>query len=58
MLYNFGFKELPGIQFEFQTGFAFLISHRFVDARTFNFSAGLLFDLPKIFALNRRSSKN
>lgn len=58
MLYNFGFKKLKGVQFEFQTGFAFLISRKFVDARTFNFSAGLLFDLPKIFTLNRRSSKN
>ncbi len=55
---NFGFKQLPGVQFEFQMGFAFLISHRFVDARVFNFSAGLLFDLPKIFAFTRRSSKN
>ena len=55
---NFGFKKLPGLQFEFQAGFAFLLSRSFVDARSFNFSAGLLFDLPKIFALNHRSSKN
>ena len=58
MINTFGFKGLPGIQFEFQAGFAFLVSRRFVDARTFNFSAGLLFDLPKIFAISHRSSKN
>ncbi|MEI7735050.1 MAG: hypothetical protein WCI49_06260 [Ferruginibacter sp.] len=58
MVNTFGCKGLPGIQFEFQAGFAFLVSRRFVDARTFNFSAGLLFDLPKIFAISHRSSKN
>lgn len=55
---SFGFKKLPGIQLEFQLGFAFLLSSRFVDARVFNFSAGLLFDLPKVFALSKHSSKN
>jgi hypothetical protein len=55
---TFGFKKLPGVQFEFQMGFAFLVSRRFVDARTFNFSGGLVFDLPKLFALNKHSSKN
>jgi hypothetical protein len=55
---TFGFKKLPGLQIEFQIGFAFLISRRFVDARAFNFSTGLLFDLPKLFALNNHSSKN
>ena len=55
---TFGFKKLPGIQFEFQLGLAFLVSRRFVDARAFNFSTGLLFDLPKLFALTPHSSKN
>jgi hypothetical protein len=55
---TFGFKKLPGIQFEFQIGMAFLMSRRFVDYRAFNFSAGLLFDLPKLFVLNKHSSKN
>jgi len=55
---TFGFKKLPGVQFEFQTGVSFLMSKRFVDYRAFNFSAGLLFDLPKLFALNNHSSKN
>ncbi|MGC4100198.1 hypothetical protein [Ferruginibacter sp.] len=55
---TFGFKKLPGLKLEFQIGFAFLVSRRFVDARSFNFSGGLLFDLPKLFALNHHSSKN
>ena len=55
---TFGFKRLRGLQLEFQFGFAFLVSKRFVDARAFNFSGGLLFDLPKLFVLNRHSSKN
>jgi hypothetical protein len=55
---TFGFKKLPGLQLEFQLGFAFLVSRRFVDVRAFNFSAGLLFDLPKLFAFNHHSSKN
>ena len=55
---TFGFKKLPGIQFEFQAGIALLMSRRFVDSRSFNFSAGLLFDLPKLFAAGHHSSKN
>jgi len=55
---TFGIKKLPGLRFEFQAGFAFLISRRFADARAFNFSGGLLFDLPKLFAFNHHSSKN
>jgi hypothetical protein len=58
VLNSFGFKKLPGIKLEFQFGFAFLVSKRFVDARSFNFSGGLLFDLPKLFAFNNHSSKN
>jgi len=55
---TFRFKKLPGLQLEFQAGLAFLVSRRFVDARAFNFSGGLLFDLPKLFAFNHHSSKN
>ncbi|WP_462261405.1 hypothetical protein [Ferruginibacter sp.] len=58
MVNTFGFKKLPGVQLEFQMGFAFLVSRRFVDARVFNISGGLLFDLPKVFALSKHSSKN
>lgn len=55
---NFGFKKLPGIRLEFQIGLSFLMSRRFVDYRSSNVSAGLLFDLPKLLANNHRSSKN
>jgi hypothetical protein len=55
---TFGFKELPGILFEFQMGFTFLMSRQFVDYRSSNISAGLLFDLPKLFTKPLRSAKN
>jgi hypothetical protein len=54
---TFGFKKLPGLQFEFQLGMAFLMSRRFVDYRSFNFSGGMLFDLPKLLKKKTFSSK-
>ncbi len=48
-VYTFGFKNAPWLKLEFQGGFAFLMSKRFVDARVFNFSAGINVDLPKLF---------
>lgn len=54
---NFGIKELPGIKVEFQLGFCFLISRRFVDYRSSNISVGLLFDLPKFFGTKNRLNK-
>jgi hypothetical protein len=55
---TFGFKKLPGLQFELQLGMAFLLSERFVDYRTFNLSAGVVLDIPKLFSNKRRDSKN
>ncbi len=46
---TFGFKKLPGLQFEFQAGLSLLVSPLFIDYRSFNFSAGVLFDVPKLF---------
>lgn len=46
---TFGFKKLPGLQFEFQAGLSLLVSPLFIDYRSFNFSAGILFDVPKLF---------
>jgi hypothetical protein len=57
-VYSFGYKKLPGIKIEFQMGLAILMSRQFVDYRTFNFSTGLLFDLPKLLTNTRHSSKN
>jgi len=45
---TFGFKKLPGLQIELQAGFSLLESKLFVDYRSFNFSAGVLFDVPKL----------
>ena len=45
---TFGFKKLPGFFFEYQAGLSLLVSRRFVDARSFNFSLGLQADLPKL----------
>ncbi len=45
---TFGFKKLPGLQLEFQVGLSLLESRLFIDYRSFNFSMGVLFDLPKL----------
>jgi hypothetical protein len=58
LINNFGFEKLPGVKLEFQVGLAFLMSRQFADYRSFNVSAGLLLDLPKLFSNSRRSSKN
>jgi hypothetical protein len=47
---SFNFKKLPGISFEYQFGLGILISRNFVDARPFNFSGGIVFDIRKLFA--------
>jgi hypothetical protein len=45
---TFGFKRLPGLQLEFQAGLTLLESRLFIDYRSFNFSLGILFDIPKL----------
>jgi hypothetical protein len=42
---TFGFKKLPGFFLEYQAGLSLLTSRRFVDARSFNFSAGFHADI-------------
>ncbi|MBL0356155.1 MAG: hypothetical protein IPP72_04390 [Chitinophagaceae bacterium] len=54
----FGLKKLPGLKIELQLGMAFLMSQRFVDYRTFNFSAGLVADLPKLFEKKKARHKD
>ncbi|MFZ1530060.1 MAG: hypothetical protein WAT19_15000 [Ferruginibacter sp.] len=54
---SYGFKKIPGLLLEWQAGFSFLMSRRFVDARSINFSAGLLADLGKILKENNRVKK-
>jgi len=45
---SFGFKKVPGLRLEYQLGMSLLMSRKFVDGRSFNFSAGLVLDLPKL----------
>lgn len=45
---NFSFKKLPGIMLEYQLGASLLLNHKFVDARSFNFSAGMVIDPGKL----------
>ncbi len=44
LINSFGFRNLPGIRIEMQLGFTSLISRRFIDYRTFNFSLGIVAD--------------
>ena len=45
---SFSFKKFSAIQFEIQFGFAALISHRFIDYRSVNISAGAVVDVFKL----------
>ncbi|MBC7889160.1 MAG: hypothetical protein H7Z13_14890 [Ferruginibacter sp.] len=46
---TFGFDKLPGLKFEYQLSTALLLSERRIDYRSFNFSLGILLDIPKLF---------
>lgn len=54
----FGLRKLPGLKIELQLGMAFLMSQRFVDYRTFNFSAGIVADLPRLFEKKKARHKD
>jgi hypothetical protein len=54
----FGLRKVPGLKIELQLVMAFLMSQRFVDYRTFNFSAGVVLDIPKLFEKKKARSKN
>jgi len=45
---SYGINKLPGLRIEYQVGLSLLMSRTIVDNRTFNFSIGLLFDIPKL----------
>lgn len=52
---SYGLNNLPGIRLEYQLGLSFLMSRQIMDYRTFNFSIGLLFDIPKLIkGINRQ----
>jgi hypothetical protein len=46
---NINFPSLPGLRFELQVGFASLVSRKFIDYRTANFSVGVVADMRKLF---------
>jgi hypothetical protein len=46
---SFGFKNVPGLKFEFQGGLSFLMARTYVDYRMFNFSAGTWVDIGALF---------
>ena len=46
---SFGFKNVPGLRFEFQGGLSFLMARTYVDYRIFNFSAGTWVDIGSLF---------
>ncbi len=46
---SFGFKNLPGLRFEFQAGLSFLMARNYVDYRIINFSAGTWLDIGQLF---------
>jgi len=56
-VHHFNLKKIPGLGFEYQLGLALLSSRNFVDARPFNFSAGLVLDLPKLLARKVKLAK-
>lgn len=45
---SYGFNKLPGLRIEYQLGLCMLMSRQIMDYRTFNFSVGLTFDIPKL----------
>jgi hypothetical protein len=45
---SYGFNKLPGLRIEYQVGLCLLMSRQIMDYRTFNFSVGLMFDIPKL----------
>jgi hypothetical protein len=53
----FSFKQVPGIMLELQGGMTFLLTNRFVDYRSFSFSAGIVADLGKILGSRPAAAK-
>ncbi len=53
-----GFNKLPGLKLEYQLSTALLVSQRTIDYRSFNFSLGLVLDIPKLFAPVPGEGKN
>lgn len=46
---SFGFKNVPGLRFEFQAGLSLIAARKYVDYRFANFSAGTWLDIGQLF---------
>ena len=55
---TFGFNKLKGVKFEYQFSTALQVSERSIDYRSFNFSLGLVLDIPKFFQPSPGAEKN
>ncbi|RYY69491.1 MAG: hypothetical protein EOO13_09370 [Chitinophagaceae bacterium] len=55
-VHTFGFSNFP-VRLEYQLGLSILMSHRFVDARSFNFSLGLQTDIARLLKKKRVAVK-
>lgn len=56
---SYGFKKLPGMRIEYQLGLCLaLAADPFFDYRPFNFSVGLVFDIPKLLKGTRGDKPN
>jgi len=55
---TFGFDKLPGVKFEYQFGASLRVSEAPIDHHSFNFSAGIMLDIPKIFQSSSSTDKN
>jgi hypothetical protein len=51
---SFGFKNVPGLRFEFQGGLSLLMAKNYIDYRKFNFSIGTWVDVGALFAKSSR----
>lgn len=55
---SYGFNKLPGLRIEYQLGLSLLMSRQIMDYRRFNFSVGLVFDIPKLIKGINNNKKN
>lgn len=55
---SYGFNKLPGFRIEYQLGLSLLMSRQIMDYRQFNFSVGLIFDIPKMIKGISNKNKN
>lgn len=55
---SFGFPKMPGMRIELQAGMSLLYDKSFIDYRPFNFSIGLVFDIPKLIKGTGAASKD